>query len=410
MFHKIEKFIPLIITIVVFTALLSFLPRVGKEMLGSLFNTVFPITITPEDLQEQFNEGTIKILLVPGHDNKNSGAQFHGVREADLNIAIAKFLSMLLKENDRFEVHTARDFETGNYTKELTSYFARETASIRTFRDDLQQVMNALFTLGIAQNKSTLNHSFAKEEVSLQLYGINKWANEQNIDIVLHIHINDYPRAQQSSPGIYTGFALYVPEAQYPNALASQSIATSILEELAHSLAISNLRYEREGIVEDQDLIAVGSNASREGVSLLIEYGYIYESQFRRPEVRDAYTEELAYRTYQGFKNYFEKDEEEPRTSLLPYQFDRVLRKGMFGSRDVLSLQAALRREGLYPPPSRILRECPINGNFGPCTELAVILFQGKYQHDILAPLGLTTGTGIVGRATLKKLNALDLE
>jgi hypothetical protein len=44
---------------------------------------------------------------------------------------------------------------------------------------------------------------------------------------------------------------------------------------------------------------------------------------------------------------------------------------------------------------------------FGPATKAAVIKFQNKYRESILIPAGLTTGNGIVGKATRTKLNLL---
>ena len=70
----------------------------------------------------------------------------------------------------------------------------------------------------------------------------------------------------------------------------------------------------------------------------------------------------------------------------------------MKGHPSILSLQAALLFEELYPPAGESKRDCPLSGSFGPCTALAVKNFQQKY--------GLPA-SGTVGELTLAKLNEI---
>jgi hypothetical protein len=73
---------------------------------------------------------------------------------------------------------------------------------------------------------------------------------------------------------------------------------------------------------------------------------------------------------------------------------------GMRNNQEVRCLQEFLKAQGLYP-------EGLITGNFLSLTQAAVIRFQEKYALEILAPLGLTKGTGFVGSITRAKINQL---
>lgn len=82
------------------------------------------------------------------------------------------------------------------------------------------------------------------------------------------------------------------------------------------------------------------------------------------------------------------------------FYFSKTLRVGDENF-DVLQLQKLLATDkNIYP-------EGLTTGFFGSLTKRAVIKFQEKYASDVLWPLGLTKGTGLVGKATIKKLNAL---
>ena len=86
-------------------------------------------------------------------------------------------------------------------------------------------------------------------------------------------------------------------------------------------------------------------------------------------------------------------------TSPSTITFARTLRLGSSGA-DVSALQSFLIQQGVYPAAI-------VSGYFGRLTQQAVIQFQEKYQTEILAPYGLTVGTGIVGPATRAELNKL---
>lgn len=383
---------------------LNFLPAPYRRFLAGLM----PIeTITPEQLKTAYARRDLKILLVPGHDNTDSGTEFNGVREADMNRELAGELYDILKDDGRFKVFATRDFLTGGYTPVFSSYFAGQEKEILSFRARLIETMISALKTGRFEVRTGVGHNNALSRVVQKLYGINKWANENDIDVILHIHFNDHAGRRPGRVGDYEGFTIYIPEKQFSSSRASRAVAESIFNRLQNNFSVSTLKGESGGLTEDQELIAVGARGSLDGVGLLIEYGYIYEPQFADKDVRGAVMAELAHQTYAGIKKYLEPTAVIGETTLLPYNWQKPLSRGIKGDRDALSLQAALHAEGFYPPPGKDLAECSLSGNFGPCTEAAVKLFQEKYAGEILRPAGLASGTGSAGPSTIKKLNDL---
>ena len=299
-------FIPLI-TILLFA--LWLLPdRHGDYPLPleNLKAQVFRETVTPESLKKKLANGVLKILIVPGHDPVARGAEFGDLVEEELTRQFAGELAKQLKKQPNWRVMLARDVVTGQYQPELARYFVREYEAISSFRAQLRDRLLALISSGDVQARVVVPHNFAAEDVAFRLYGINKWANENDIDLILHIHFNDYPRKKLSKPGAYTGFSVYIPERQYPNARASRAIGSQVFAALKQYFPVSNLPLENVGLVEDQELIALGANASLDKPSILIEYGYIYEPQFRSPGTRAAVFEALAFNTIRGLNSYLQ--------------------------------------------------------------------------------------------------------
>jgi peptidoglycan hydrolase-like protein with peptidoglycan-binding domain len=89
------------------------------------------------------------------------------------------------------------------------------------------------------------------------------------------------------------------------------------------------------------------------------------------------------------------------------FTFDKTLSMGM-NDAQVKNLQIVLN----YVPFTAIATTgVGASGNesihFGPATKKALIAFQNIFADEILAPTGLTSGTGSVGAATRKELNVL---
>lgn len=76
----------------------------------------------------------------------------------------------------------------------------------------------------------------------------------------------------------------------------------------------------------------------------------------------------------------------------------RTLQVGMSGD-DVKTLQDILKIEGVFTFPNS-------TGYFGGLTRAGVIRLQEKHKAEILTPLGLSKGTGVVANATIKWLSA----
>ena len=52
------------------------------------------------------------------------------------------------------------------------------------------------------------------------------------MDLVIHIHFNDYPNRKLNRVGEYSGFSIYIPEKQLPNYEKSFEIVNSVFSQL----------------------------------------------------------------------------------------------------------------------------------------------------------------------------------
>lgn len=361
-------------------------------------------TITITQLRDKYvkapvNPAKVKILIVPGHEPDFGGAEFGSLKEREMTLELSGYLKEFFEKNEHYEIYVARnDF---GWDTNIKKYFDTNWQGIKDFVSESKHEMLRMVNNGVITKLSeTVEHNSAPKNVAYRLYGINKWANENKIDIVIHLHFNDYPRTNHKVAGKYSGFSIYVPEKQYSNSTTTRAIANSVFKRIAKYNAVSNLPIEESGIIEEQELIAIGSNNTLDSPSMLIEYGYIYETQFADKEVRSRNLKDLAFQTYLGVQDFFGAGNDVSLvydTFMLPYKWEGDITKETIDREAVLALQTALVLEDVYPPKNRSKNDCPRSGKFGPCTINAL----GEFQRIN----GIKNEKDKVGEETKKVLN-----
>ena len=342
----------------------------------------------------------VHIMIVPGHEPDFGGTEYNGIKERELNVQLAQYLGDFFKGNNHYEVTTARDDKSWN--PDLQKYFTEHWDDILAFLKQNKDETAVLRKNGtITKISGGVKHNTAPVNVALRLFGINKWVDDNKVDIAIHIHFNDNPRDNTSRPGDYSGFTIYVPEKQYSNSTTTRVIADAVMKRLSKYNAISNMPKESGGVTEDQDLIAIGTFNTLNVPSMLIEYGYIYEQRFADEKVRDVILKDLAFQTYLGIQDFFGGPNDVSiayDTLMLPHNWMGEISKNNSDKNDVLALQTALILEGLYPGDQKTKNDCPVSGSFGPCTIDALEKFQNKY--------GIFGEKGVVGEHTKNILNS----
>ena len=247
----------------------------------------------------------VSVLIVPGHDNEIWGAQYGNIKEADMNLVLASKLFAVLAKDKKFKVYITRD--KNGYTKTFADYFSKNEQAIKDFKDKAKMANQVKIDNGTIIPKENVVHNAVTEDTSVKLYGINKWAGENKIDLVIHIHFNDYPRPTVWTIGTYKGFVVYMPDSQMLNSKISTKLAASVFKELSKKYTTSTYPKEKGGLVPDQKLIALGASGTlnKSVRSILVEYGYIYEKKFRNSVTRHQAYSTMADLTAKGIKNYF---------------------------------------------------------------------------------------------------------
>ncbi len=359
-------------------------------------------------LKLEYGNRPLSVLLVPGHDAEYYGARYRDLTEDELNIDMTRELMSFFDQDENFVPVSARDLETGEYIDPLWDYFQLNQEDIFSYREDLIGLRLELLGRGDMSEWSLENAGQEARDISLRLYGLNKWAREVGFDLVLHVHFNDYRGRARNMPGRYSGASIYVPDKRYPNADISRSVAESVFESLTKTAPVSNLPLESVGVVESEHLAAVAADPSPYAASILIEYGYIYESQWVDPELREVIFPRLAFQTYAGVKNFFGSEAEdflEKNLAEHNYEWSRVMAPDSEPRADVLALQLFLQHFDLYPQEGLGLSACPVRGVYDTCTELAVAEWQEKLEEQ--KDVDLASERGRVGEETLRLLNRL---
>ncbi|HEX2792703.1 MAG TPA: peptidoglycan-binding protein [Candidatus Paceibacterota bacterium] len=351
----------------------------------------------------------MRILIMPGHEPTYGGAQFAGYYEREFVVDIAEKLAAELRSDPNLEVLVARG--DAGWNSDFDRYFSKNEKNIKKFVDEHKE------TFAKKEKKERRNrddddelhvsHNTAPNEVALRLYGINRWANDNDVTMVLHLHLNDETGHGENVPGTYSGLAVYVPDDSFKNADASRELAESVYERLTDITAKSTMPIEDQGIVEDKELIAVGAYDTALIPSILLEYGYIYEPKFMGEGARQAVFTDYAYQTALGVKDILgTAGNPAYDTKALPYAFGSdILTAALAASttpatstpngqvltdRGIYALQMALKEAGFYPPVGTSLINCPIDGYARTCLVDAVKAFQaskGLEQTGGLGPL-----------------------
>ncbi|MFA6301413.1 MAG: N-acetylmuramoyl-L-alanine amidase [Candidatus Paceibacterota bacterium] len=244
----------------------------------------------------------LTILLVPGHDPDTGGASFKGVYERDLAVDVANNIAILLERDLRYKIIVARDKQA--WSPVFADYFVNDKQAILDFKNEHQTAYDLLVASGEEIVVPDMGeHTLVNPRVAVELYGTNKWANENDVDLIIHLHFNNSTRRNTKLPGPRHGFVMYIPQKQNVNAASSRVIAQYIYNELKKKFSPEAPGYYNS-LFEDHSLIALGAFNTLDKPAVLIEYEYIYDKVLQDKTSRDNALEQMAEQTVAGIKDY----------------------------------------------------------------------------------------------------------
>lgn len=351
----------------------------------------------PQNGPEKYQTGqTVKILIIPGHDKKYSGAYFRGVSEQEINLRLAEKIKTELMRDPLLDVTVTRD--ANGYIPIIQEYFDNNEKSINRFIETHKKKTAELKAEDGFDMDVQVPHADALPMVAYQLYGVNKWAEENNFDIILNIHFNDDTAHASGAVGDFSGFVVYVPDENLLNHKDGDILGAAIGARMNQTFPVSNMPLEAEkadlgGVIPDFHLIALGSNRTLKIPSVLVEYSYIYEPHLV-PELFDLSSFVMARATTRGVYDYLNGSQN--LKNLLYFWDAGALKKSTKPSNDVLALQFGLKELGFFP--AKNFPKCKFDGLLGPCTTASIKSFQAanKLQAD-----------GVAGTKTKQVLNEI---
>lgn len=243
------------------------------------------------------------ILIVPGHDTNIGGASYKNLYERDLVVDVADNIATLLNQDPKYKVIIARNKRVWNPI--FANYFISEKQAILDFKNQHQVADKLLIASGkekVITNVGT--HTTASQKTAIELYGINKWADENNVDLIIHLHFNSSTLRDPLLPDPYHGFNMFIPDKQRINAPTSRIIAEYIYNELQKEFSPETSGNNYNSLYEDQSLIALGASNTLNKPALLIEYAYLYEKMLQTYKTRQQALEQMAKQTVAGIKDY----------------------------------------------------------------------------------------------------------
>jgi len=374
-------------------SLFQFFPKVATS-----FATTTNSQVGTTSFLDNFSTKKVRILIVPGHEPDSGGTNFGKLYERDLAVTIGEDLQQILDSDSHYQSFITRDAQSWNPI--FTDYFQNNWNQILAWEQSAK--------IDFLKSTSTISsleeiHNNADVDDAMRLYGVNKWSNENNIDLMIHIHLNNYPGASKKIAGKYSGLVMYIPSATLQNNTISRPIAERIFNRLSLYNPISNLPVQSQGLEEDSSLIAMGAYNTSNVASMLIEYEYIYDPQIVNPQVRDIAFKDLAYQTYLGLQDYYNKNLNITATSsynpsVNVYVWNTPVTSVDSNPEDIYAMQTALIMDNDYPPKGKTKNACPHSGTFGTCTRLAIQAFQKK--NNIV-------GESFFGQKTFSLLNEI---